>query len=338
MGVTIRLHRWGEGEIMNSTVQFTVNDIELKLVDCIQDYLGGEHYISFVNYYQNANMMIFGRVYPYIIKNGVCYWYVSYHDISIKEFMITHSIPDEGIIDVEIDQFGGGGELSILAIIGWVMAIVDYVEVYETALKCVDFICKHFIGENRQIIDIIDVIDMVQKKAEWKLDELIPLTKCEDTIVLESVLKQAGYRFRDGSFVFDKPYWNDLLNDRIEIENPWKVEPVIEEYQAIAYYLAEINKFITAIKYQKETNSIHYYNTVRFIADQLRKRWSDVICRGRYFQYLKIRKNAEPLDDIKTKKMERDVEDVRGRIEAQLIQFDDEQYPPIWIDPQCIGK
>lgn len=326
-----------EYEAEVTTEKYIVEDLNLNLVGCIQHHLGGDRFLSFSDYYTNSYAMLHQRVLPFIIRNGRYYLYVSYKDVTIMDFMITNNIPDGGTIRVEVDKAGGLGAGTASAILSWILAIGGSVGYFEFYYKGLAFICKHFIGENRQRLDFYDVADMIHRKIVWKLDDLMCDTGWSDMHLVEILLDRSGYRYVNGEFVFDEQYWDDMLEDLYEKNNPWAVEFVYDEYQWLSDSLESINRSISAIKYIGEDDSCKYYNKVRGLADQLRARWPKIICRGRQFCCLRVRKNPALIDEDRLKKLEYDASDVSLRISELVDEYDEMHRPTVDFDPPMVG-
>jgi len=340
MSIKISLDIYSNNLEYESTVttdEFIVEDISLNLVDCIQAHLGGDRFIVFSDYYANGYAMLHQRVFPFVKRNGRYCWYVSYKDVTIMDFMITNNITDGGTIRAEVDKAGGVGAGTASAILSWILAIGGSVGYFEFYYKGLAFICKHFIGENRQHLDFYDVADMIHRKIVWKLDDLMCDTGWSEKPLVEIILDRSGYRYVNGEFVFDEQYWDDMLEDLYEKNNPWAVESVYDEYQWLSDSLESINRSISAIKYIGEDDSCKSYNKVRGLADQLRARWPKIICRGRQFCYLRVRKNPALINEDKLKKLDYDASDVSLRISELLDEYDDMHRPLVDFNPPMVG-
>lgn len=107
----------GAGE--KTSCMIPIESEEDILIDCIQSVVGEDCYISFCNYYSNANLMNFERMFPYIVRDGVVSWFVPFTEVSIRDFRNTHHLGPEEVIHAEIDAFGGAGD-DLSEIISWV--------------------------------------------------------------------------------------------------------------------------------------------------------------------------------------------------------------------------
>lgn len=337
MNVTIVLEiavsEWGS--FVYKTID--VEDLDVILVDCIQDYLGGDRFISFNDYYSDSYIMLHKRVFPFIMRDRSYHWYVPYRDATIREFMITNDIPEGGQIKVEVDQYGGYGDGSLLTILEWIRVIGESVGYFTFYYRGLDFICNHFIGENRQMIDFYDIADMLHRKVSWKLKDVMCITEWSDENLVEIILNRAGYRYVDGKFVFDEKCWNNMIEGAIEAEDPWAVDPILVDYETVAACLADINKAITALKYQKEEDANKYYNKARKMADQVKERWPETICRGHQFRYLRIRKKAKPLAEKTLKRLEKDVLKISDRITEIVFEYEENHRQEVDFDPPMVG-
>ena len=325
MSITILLDKWEnvDGECIASKESFIVSDTTQILVDCIQSHLGGDHFLSFNNYYSNANKLLYDRVFPYIIRNGELIWNVPFSTVTVDEFLLTHSISDDGEIVVEVDQYGGGGDLLFGGVISFLAVAIKYKDFAKWLRKGFVFVDKYFIGEDKRAIDLYDVIDLIQTKIQWEIDELIGTTKCKDREFLEMLLAEAGYHCADGHYVFDQKLWEDILNGLADKEDPWEVDYVLYNYESVASELAIINRCVSAVKYLSDSDAIKCYNEARHLADQLRHRWPDIICRGTQLRYLRIRKNVKSIDEDMQALIQRDVDEVSANAQSLLAEYYD---------------
>lgn len=339
MSVKILLDKWEnkDGECVASKETFIISDTTQNLVDCIQNHLGGDHFLSFNDYYTNANKLLYDRVFPYIIRNGELIWNASFGTVTVDEFLHTHNISNNGEIIVEVDQYGGGGDLLFGGVVSFLVVAIKYKNFAKWLRKGFVFVDKYFIGEDKRVIDLYDVIDFIQTKIQWEIDELIGTTKCKNREFLEMLLFEAGYHCIDGHYVFDNKIWEDLLNGISDREDPWEVDYILYTYESMASELAIINRCVSAVKYLSDPAAIKCYNDVRHLADKLRYRWPDVICRGTQLKYLRIRKNVKPVDENMQALIQRDVEEASANTQNLIAEYYDSKKVNDGFNPPHAG-
>ena len=167
------------------------------------------------------------------------------------------------------------------------------------------------------------MIDFIQTKIQWEIDELIGTTKCKDREFIEMLLAEAGYRCDNGKYIFDQKLWEDILNERTDEDDPWEVDYILYNYEGAAAELAIINRCVSAVKYLSDPAATKCYNEVRNLADQLRCRWPNIICRGTQLRYLRIRKNVSSIDESTQALLERDVDNVSLTAQNLLSEYYD---------------
>ena len=71
---------------------------------CKKAYPDGK-YFSFDRYYGKSELMSHGRMFPYILRDDVYIWNVPYSDVTIQEFLDTHGLTEQDMIEAEVDGF-----------------------------------------------------------------------------------------------------------------------------------------------------------------------------------------------------------------------------------------
>ena len=180
--------------------------LDVSVLNCCKKLYKSDGIYIFEHYYSNDIMMGLFGCFPYIFNEGRYVWKVPYEDVTLFDFMKTHSLKESDIIYINVEYYGGAEELDIQFLIEWFEAALplfgnfidtalDYKE-YFTLMVCV---AKFF---RKRVPSPKDVAEVIQLRHRWTVQELGNVFGTNDQDFCIKLLTMAGYKKRsvDGAY------------------------------------------------------------------------------------------------------------------------------------------
>ena len=273
----------GAGKRMVCTIP--IESEEDILIDCIQSVVGEDCCISFCNYYSNADMMNFERMFPYIVRVGVVSWFVPFKEVSIKDFRNTHHLESEEVIHAEIDAFGGAGD-DLSEIISWIVDNWDTICASASMLSSsitiggfIQKVYKFFSNRKHRIPNFMDVKDSIWKQEKWDSEELMKRLKIPDSELLNCILYSAGYE-RIGNTFRKKTDCDNFKRTRYNVDHIWGKSACNELGSEISLRIQELNIMLTDLKFRSENLDLNIFSKVEGIINTLLAKWDSYLSPG----------------------------------------------------------
>ena len=281
----------GAGE--KTSCMIPIESEEDILIDCIQSVVGEDCCISFCNYYSNANLMNFERMFPYIVRDGVVSWFVPFTEVSIRDFRNTHYLGPEEVIHAEIDAFGGAGD-DLSEIISWVANNWDTIYTGASLLSSsitigsfVQKVYKFFSNRKHRVPLFIDVKDSIWKQEKWDREELMKRLKIPDSELLDCVLQSAGYERIENTFR-KKTDCDDFKKTKYNVDHIWGKSVCNELGSELSWRIQELNIMLTDLKFRSENLDLNIFPKVEGNINALLTKWDTYLRPGENFCFIML--------------------------------------------------
>lgn len=186
-------------------------------------------YFSFERYYGKSDLMSLGRMFPYILRDNRYIWNVLYSEVTVKEFLDTHELNEQDMIQVEVDNVGSAGEEFLHLIQEWVsfakiVSAVDWIGRGMTVCSIVKGVCSSFGKKKAMKPKIQEFYHFLTKRSQWNLQYLSRRLGAEEAF-LKSLLLTIGFEEDEkGIYVFNNEKnerfcqlclsYTDILSDK----------------------------------------------------------------------------------------------------------------------------
>lgn len=271
------------GKITSCTVP--IESEEDILIDCIRSVVGENCCISFCNYYSNANLMNFERMFPFIIKDGVANWYVPFDKVSIGDFRKTHHLGPEDAIHAEIEAYGGAGD-DFSEIISWIVdnweTINNGIDMLSSSIKIGNFvqkIYKYFSNGKHRIPLFRDVEESIWEQNKWDSNELMKQLKVPDLEFLDYILHSAGYERIENTY-HKKSDDVDSQETNYEIDCIWGKSACNSLISVLTQRIQELNILLTDIKFRVENLDLDIFDKMEDYINELIVKWEPYLNTG----------------------------------------------------------
>lgn len=176
------------------TVEVYIDSMDVNFYECCRKAVKGKYPITFNRYYGKSPVMDMTRSFPYILRNDVYIWNVPYSDVSVAEFLATHALSPDEIIEIDAGNVGSAGELFDWAYQAWVSLkpVFDVVGDVLTAYEIVKIIKKAYGTVKNHVPRVGDFYQLLRSRDVWNMDELVKHTGLEEHF-LKMLLRINGY-------------------------------------------------------------------------------------------------------------------------------------------------
>lgn len=276
-----------------------------------------------------------GLRFPFILKNGKYEWHVLVKEVSIRDFMLTHSIEDEGTIVIyEVDAGGGDFDDLILDIVLWTPIIwnilsntVTLLEIKNKALP----LYHSLIGKDHKSISPNEIINLLKSKDEWTLNEIRNTVGLTEELLIKSLLMQTGFIQReDGSYkssgkvaLYDP--WNDETIDKIKKEcwGDYCEELYGYETDEYAFDSEHIKKLVHSLNYaltnlylQSEYCNSESFETEIQVINTFIDDHCSILSKGKDMQFVKLSEDDYEIYEDNKNYLEHDLKMLIRGVEA----------------------
>lgn len=169
---------------------------------CKKAYPDGK-YFSFDRYYGRTELTSLGRMFPYILRDDVYVWNVPYSDLSIQEFLDTHGLTEQDMIEVEVDNVGSAGEMLLRLYQEWVSfaeiagLVVDQIGRGMTVYSVLKWLYCSFGKKKESKPKVREFYQFLVSRNRWNVKVLAKRLSTDETF-LKAMLEAVGFEDRGG--------------------------------------------------------------------------------------------------------------------------------------------
>lgn len=277
--------------------EFTSSNADKAEIEYINSMKGDYPTLDFSEYYLDYEQMIEYDKFPYVLKDGVYNWGISFDKVSIDDFIETHDLQSNRQINVLAYYSGGGdGEEIISNIIDWIIPIYLFLKKTSDVYSVFDFakkIYNYFREFKNEVASYFDVIDLLEKKDEWNYEDLRKRFYNIDQSLLEMILIQAGFEKKGSTYCKACNKVGRIDNSEEDLFGESSVTN--EELEWLSQNIYYLNRKLTSIFCQLYCINSDLEVLVNDLIESYLSNNSDVLKRGSGFKYVEF---EEDLDDL----------------------------------------
>lgn len=329
MSIKIAIDHWEYDDIVgdevhSSTNCLVVNDLDANLMECVRKIESKDCIAYFDSYYpEHFTEIAYEGHFPFILVNGKYEWHVPASEVSVRAFMDTHGIAEDGTITLYEGGIGGGViDEYVSAIVEWMPIILNDIGMALTVkaiMKKIIPLYHKLIGKNNKVASPYEFLELLKSKDTWSMQELRSRTTLDEKTI-ECMLVLGGFEKLTGEKTYkisyaediadyteimeiEKKLWGEFGDENIKTENEeidydladqdddWDEEEyIIEDTIAdLMYDIHRTNRCLTSLKIQSECCQSEAFDLMMKMVDCHVDNWNEYLHRGKKFRFIKAR-------------------------------------------------
>ena len=199
------------------TIVVPVETLQENLWEICRKACPSARYFSFDRYYGKSDLMTLGRMFPYILRDDAFVWNVPYSEVTVEEFLDTHGLTEQDMIQVEVDNVGSASELLMRLYQEWVsfsqiaVQAIDWIGRGLTVYSIVKWVWTSFGKRKEEKPQVKEFYDFLLRRKRWNMKVLAKQLNTDEQF-LKSMLEVVGFEnMGNGNYIF-----SDVKNEKFK--------------------------------------------------------------------------------------------------------------------------